>query len=313
MTKEPARAKPGNSQLSLGIDIGSTKALGVVLDADQAVVAEAAMFSRRGEKGVKAVLMELARALAAKAGVGLRDFDSVGVGIPGVVDRKTGEITSAVNLRIEHLALGKAIARHFSVPVRLDNDVKATVVGAGMLLDSLSVTYVNFGTGLAAATLAGRLIRGRDNLAGEIGHLVVHREGTPCRCGQRGCLETVVGGSYLAPMMARLGLDWTKLDRTDSPVGQEFHTEVVDVVARIITLVGVAYGSDHIVLGGGVVQAAPWLLPEVRRLLIERGGVATFPPYVRLAEQTVFLKEDIRLPAIGCALIGQGWTEGYKR
>ena len=301
----------GNSKLSLGIDIGSTKAHAVVLDADSNLVAEAAMFTRRGPEGVLSCLIDLARRLSDKVGVSLRSFDAVGVGIPGVVNRASGEITSAVNLRIDHMPLGEMIAGEFAVPVRIDNDVKVSVVAAGMLLKSLSVTYLNFGTGLATATLAGRLIRGTDNLAGEIGHIVLDPQGQPCRCGQRGCLETIVGGAYLAPRMDMLDLDWTKLDQVTSATGKAARDQAIDVIARIAVLMATVYGSEHIILGGGVIQAAPWVLGAVKRYLLDRDGVA-FPPYARIAEQIDTHERDDQLAAIGAALIGQGWTEGYK-
>ncbi|MCL2736044.1 MAG: ROK family protein [Propionibacteriaceae bacterium] len=298
--------------LSLGIDIGATKAHGVALDENNQIVAEAAAFTRRGSEGVRSVLMGIASSVADKLGVGLRDFDGVGIGIPGVVDRAKGEIASAVNLDIEHMPLRQLIADEFSVPIRVDNDVKATVVAAGMLLKSLSVTYVNFGTGVASATLAGRLIRGRDNVAGEIGHIVLDPSGDPCRCGQRGCIETILGGAYLAPRMDMLDLDWTRLDLTTTPVGRAALEQSVRVMARVVALVAVAYASDHIVLGGGVVQAAPWLIPAVKATLVERGERVAFPDYASIADQIITLPDDIQAPAIGAALIGQGWTEGYK-
>ncbi|MDR2929572.1 MAG: ROK family protein [Propionibacteriaceae bacterium] len=298
--------------LSLGIDIGGTKAHAVVLDDANEVVAENAVFTKRGSDGVRSVVIEVATSVADQLGVGLRDFDSVGIGIPGVVNREAGEISSAVNLRIERMPLRQLVADSFAAPVRLDNDVKATVVAAGMLLDSLSVTYVNFGTGLASATLAGRLIRGNDNAAGEIGHFVVNPNGDPCRCGQRGCLETVVGGAYLAPRMELLDLDWTTLDGADTPTGWAAYDQAVRVIAQIVTLVSVAYASEHIVLGGGVIQAAPWALTAVKSFLIDRGQMASFPDFAKIAEQVIVLDSDMQAPAIGAALIGQGWTEGYK-
>ena len=299
--------------LSLGIDIGATKAHGVVLDQNNNVVAEDARFTIRGSRGVRSVLMDIATALADEVGIGLREFDSVGIGIPGVVDRTAGEITSAVNLHIERMPLRKLVAGSFRAPIRLDNDIKATVVAAGMLLDSLSVTYLNFGTGVAAATLEGRLIRGRNNAAGEVGHIVVDPSGGPCRCGQTGCLETIVGGSYLAPRMEMLGLDWSTLDRDSTPVGQAAFSQSVRVIARLVSLVSLVYASEHIVLGGGVVGAAPWVLPAVRARLVEWGHDVAFPDYARIARGTIVMDQDARLPAIGAALIGQGWTEGYKK
>lgn len=298
--------------LSLGIDIGATKAHGVVLDEDDQIVVEHATFSRRGQEGVRSVLMDIANTLASNVGVGLRDFDAVGVGIPGVVNRDTGEIASAINLDIEHMPLKEMIQEHFSVPIRFDNDVKATVVAAGMLLDSLSVTYLNFGTGVAAATLDGRLIRGRDNFAGEIGHIVLDPNGDPCRCGQRGCIETIVGGIYLAPRMDMLELDWTRLDQIDTPLARAALDQVVRVLARVVSFVSLGFASDHVVLGGGVITSAPWVLPTVQAFFIDRAKTTTFPDYVQMAERMTTLEKDMQAPAIGAALIGQGWTEGYK-
>ncbi|MDR0783539.1 MAG: ROK family protein [Propionibacteriaceae bacterium] len=298
--------------LSLGIDIGATKAHGVALDEHNQIVAEHGQFTIRGPEGVRTVLMEVAEKVAERAGIGLRDFDAVGIGIPGVVNRETGVITSAVNLQIEQMPLRKLIAGEFSVPIHMDNDVKVTVVAAGMLLNSLSVTYINLGTGVAAATLAGRLIRGWDNAAGEIGHIVFETDGHPCRCGQRGCIETIIGGAYLAARMNLLELDWTKLDVDPTPAGRAAAAQATSVLARVATMVAMGYASDHIVLGGGVVLAAPWLLPAVKAQLHQFGEVATFPPYDSIAERLMTLEVDIKAPAIGAALIGQGWTEGYK-
>jgi predicted NBD/HSP70 family sugar kinase len=255
--------------------------------------------------------MEIAHQLAHDVGVKLTDFDSVGIGIAGVVNRDAGQIVSAVNLDLDHFPLVSRISEHFSVPIRIDNDVKATVVAAGMILDSLSVTYVNFGTGVAAATLDGRLIRGHDNLAGEIGHIILDPHGEPCRCGKQGCIETITGGAYLAPRMDALGLDWTTLNTDQSPLGQAALDQAVRAIARVVAFVSLAYSSDHVLLGGGVVQAAPWLLPTLKSFLTHRAHLV-FPDYVLMASKLEYLKEDLQVAAMGAALIGQGWTEGYK-
>ncbi len=298
--------------LSLGIDIGGTKTHAVAVDEKNAVVGEGALFTRRGPEGIQAVTLEVAQMVAEKLGVGLRDFDSVGIGVPGVVNRATGEIASAVNLQIERMPLRALIKDQFSAPIHLDNDVKATVVAAGMLLDSDSVTYVNFGTGVASATLAGRLIRGEDNAAGEIGHLVVNPNGNPCRCGQRGCIETIIGGAYLAPRMQMLGLDWTTLDAADTPTGWAAYEQALTAIGRVIDLVAMTYASTNIVLGGGVIAAAPWVLPAIKSFLIDQSHQTTFPPYVGIDQRVTILDNDMQAPAIGAALVGQGWTEGYK-
>jgi len=297
--------------LSLGIDVGATKAHAIVLDDNNTVIAEDASFTRRGEEGVKSVVMEISAAVAHKLGAELTDFGSVGIGIPGVVNRTTGEITRAVNLRIERMPLKDMISHEFSVPVRFDNDVKATAVAAGMMLDSISVTYINFGTGVASATIAdGRLLRGVENAAGEIGHIVLDPNGEPCRCGQRGCVETIVGGAYLAPRMDALELDWSALDQAEFPAGRAAYDQAVRVLSRVIAFVALAYASDNIVIGGGVIQAAPWALGSVREFLDARSRITSFPPYDKIAEHIKQLDNDMQAAAIGAALIGRGWAEG---
>ena len=297
--------------LSLGIDVGSTTTHGVVLDESQ-VVEEYAIPTRRGDEGVTAVLLDVARTLASKMGITPKDFGAVGVGIPGVVNRETGEITRAVNLRIDYMPLRSRVADEFSVPVRLDNDVKATVVAVGQRLGSDSVTFVNFGTGVAAATLVGQVIRGRRNLAGEIGHIVLNPNGDPCRCGQRGCIETTIGGSYVAPRMEMLELDWTTLNTSIEPAGKAAFDQAVRAFSRVAAIVALAYAPDHIVFGGGVVNAAPWILPEVKKFLIDRAQIATFPDYEEIAGQLSVLDPDFPAAAIGAALVGQDWAEGHR-
>ena len=297
--------------LSLGIDVGATKAHAIVLDENNTVIAEDASFTRRGEEGVKSVVMAISRAAAGKLGIELTDFDSVGIGIPGVVNRKTGEITRAVNLMIDRMPLKDMISHEFSVPVRFDNDVKATTVAAGMMLGSDSVTYINFGTGVASGTITdGRLLRGVENAAGEIGHMVLDPNGEPCRCGQRGCVETIVGGAYLAPRMDSLDLDWTRLDKDESPAGKAAYDQSVRVLSRVVAFVALAYASQNIVIGGGVIQAAPWALGAIRNFLDARSKVASFPPYEEIAEHIKQLDNDMQAAAIGAALIGRERVEG---
>lgn len=292
----------------LGIDIGATKAHGVAIDENLNVIAEAAAFTRTRDKGVSSVVLEVANAVANKAAINLTDFASVGIGIPGVVNPETGEVASAVNLRIEHLDLPAHVGSSFSVPVRVDNDVKAAVVGAARIIGSESVTYLNMGTGLAAATIEGTLFRGSGNAAGEIGHLVIDPNGEPCRCGQRGCAETVIGGRYLASRMDQLDLDWSTLADNPRVEARAALDQAVRVTARTVSLLALTYDSANILLGGGVVQAAPWLLGAVQDFLIRRALTATFPDYADIAKRTSTLPEDSRVAAIGAALIGQERT-----
>ena len=92
--------------------------------------------------------------------------------------------------------------------MRVDNDVKATALGAADYLRAGDgdLTYINFGTGVSAATIAaGTLVRGAGNLAGEIGHLAVDPTAEQCACGQRGLYRGASGGGRIAQRLAVLG------------------------------------------------------------------------------------------------------------
>ena len=95
--------------------------------------------------------------------------------------------------------LGATLAERFSVPVAVENDVRAAAwgefrFGAGRNAHSVIVVFVGTGLG-SGAVLDGQLWRGAGNAAGELGHMQMVPDSLPCPCGQRGCLEQYVSGS----------------------------------------------------------------------------------------------------------------------
>ena len=94
----------------LGLDIGGTKVHGILLDAAGRVLAERVLPTERGAEGVVRSALATADACLTLAGLARSDLASVGVGIPGQVDHRTGTVRTAVNLDIDHLALGDRLA-----------------------------------------------------------------------------------------------------------------------------------------------------------------------------------------------------------
>lgn len=294
--------------LSLGIDIGGTKSHGLVLDGAGRVLAEEVRPTEPREPGVRRTVVEVAQALADDLGVQRAAFTSVGLGIPGLVDHTSGVVETAVNLRISRSDLAAVLADDFTAPVRVENDVKATALGAGLTLGETyrDLTYVNLGTGLAAAAVSnGRLVRGARNGAGEIGHLAVDPAGEPCDCGQRGCLETVLGGAYLDRRLAGLGLDLASLGSDVRPEAVAERDRVVAALATTFTLVVITYDPAVVVLGGGVLRAAAWLRPMVEDELRRRAALSPFLAGLAVAGRLVQLPTDVPVAAIGAAVVGR--------
>ena len=294
--------------LSLGIDIGGTKAHGLVLDGADRVLAETVLPTEPTEAGVRRTAVSVACGLADSLGVTPAAFASVGLGIPGLVDHTSGVVKTAVNLRITHTDLAALLADDFAVAVRVENDVKATALGAGLRLGKTyrDLAYVNVGTGLAAAAVSnGRLVRGARNGAGEIGHLAIDPTGERCGCGQHGCLETVRGGSYLARRLGVLSLDLARLGSDSRPEAVAERRRMVAALSTALTLVVITYDSAAVVLGGGVLRAADWLLPAVADELRHRAAESPFLAGLAVADRLVELPTDAPVAAIGAAVVGR--------
>src|SRR5205823_7234153 len=122
-------------------------------------------------------------------------------GVPGLVDRD-GVLRVAPNLRgAAGLAVRQEMQARVGVPVQADNDATCAAwgeraLGAARGLDE--VVLVTLGTGIGGGLISGgRIQRGANRFAGEIGHMVVDPSGPPCPCGRRGCWERYASGSGL--------------------------------------------------------------------------------------------------------------------
>ena len=295
--------------LRLGIDIGGTKTHALLLEGG-AVRSEATRPTDRGEDAIVAVAVEAAVDACRQAGVTMGEVTSVGVGIPGQVDPARGIVRTAVNLGIADVDLGGRLTRELGRPVWVDNDVKAAALGASHLLgpDGYDLTLINVGTGIAAATVAGRhLVRGAGNQAGEIGHLSVNPAGDPCGCGQRGCLEIEAGGGAVSARLAAHGLTLPGLmaaaDAGDAVARAEADRLSAGIAFAIQVMV-LAEGSARVILTGGVIHHTTGLVDAVRALLTRRAASSGFLTSVAFAGRIMTLAPDSPVAAIGAARVG---------
>jgi glucokinase len=296
--------------LRIGIDIGGTKTDAVALALDGTVAAEHRLPTGFGAAAVLDSAEAAVRALASSLGASPEEFATIGVGIPGAVDRASGRVAHAVNLGLEDLDLGAELKSRLGRPVRVENDVNAAALGAWQALGggpSDSMAYLNLGTGLAAGlVLGGRLWRGARGVAGEIGHIPVDPAGPVCPCGQRGCLELVASGSGLARAWA--GGDSVR-DLHAAALGGDAEalgvwTGFVEHVAAAVRLLVLTVDPDRVVIGGGLSSLGEELLEAVRQVL--RGWTASsgFLAMLDLPPRVEMLPRDFPAAAVGAALVG---------
>lgn len=335
----------------LGIDIGGTKVLGVALDSSDAVVAEARVptphdaadppASARGMAAgeVADAVGEVVRRLYQSLGLVAPDGrtaepverapgqvlpQGAGVGVPGMLDRR-GVLRFAPNLQG---ASGADVAnlvgeRVGELPVVVENDANCAAVAEyhmGAAVGGDNVLVITLGTGIGGSfVVGGRVLLGAAGFAGEVGHMIVDRDGPPCACGRRGCWERYASGGGLG-RLAREAAYAGQLHEVVALAGGEPDAVRGEHVTRaalggdegalgVMDELGwwVALGlanltavldPSKIVLGGGLVEAGDVLLSPTRRFfagLVEGGPV-------RPAIEIVPAALGERAGAVGAAL-----------
>jgi glucokinase len=202
-----------------GIDLGGTKIEAIVVDADNQVLGQARRPTptEGGPEGVAKQLAEVMTEAATVAKLEMSALKGVGVGSPGSVDEAAGTVTQARNLPGWNgtFELANALGDTLGTPVKLGNDVQVAIraehqLGAGMPYDSLLGVW--WGTGVGGGVIINReLWLGRGS-AGEIGHMVIKRDGALCQCGRRGCVEAYAGRASMEAKARREHEEGTKTD-----------------------------------------------------------------------------------------------------
>ena len=136
--------------------------------------------------------------------IGCHTLERIGVSVTGPVDPRTGKLFTPPNTGpvLAGLELGEALSRAACLEVRVDRDTNAAALGehrCGSARGTANFVFITVSTGVGGAVmLDGRLIRGADGVAGEIGHICVERGGPRCGCGRRGCVEAIASGPSIA-------------------------------------------------------------------------------------------------------------------
>lgn len=294
--------------MKLGLDIGGTKTQAVLVDDNNTIATRVRVETRSGEAELIAMIVRLVERLLQESPAAV---ESLGIGIPGVVDSRSGHVIHAVNLDVADLALAEVIQRATGLPVRVENDVKAAALGAWHVVNVTgSLAYLNLGTGVAAGIVVdGTLWRGSRGGSGEIGHLTLDATGLPCRCGQRGCIETVASGGGIAQWWAaRTSIPALDLfDRADAgeATAMAARSHVAIGVATAVRILALTVDVTTIVLGGGLSQLGERLLGPVREVLREAEASSPFLASLALAERIRIVTPDPGIAALGAALVGQ--------
>lgn len=309
-----------DSALFVGVDIGGTSVEAVVADGGNRVVRSGAAATDPGSGEL--VLASAIGAIRHVLPGGVDGIQGIGIGVPGQVDVETGTVRLAMNLNIGDggFPIGRLIAGEFGLRTTVENDVRAAAVGAYESLrredlDLHVLAFLSIGTGISAGfVIDGRLHRGRDGMAGEIGHVVVAEEGPECRCGLRGCLEAVAAGPAIRKMWAggegRPAEDLFRAAAAGDPGAIRVAGAVSGHLARAVQWLALAYGADLVVLGGGVGAMGDPLLSAVRARLAGWGDRSSLARRLLPPERVVAMPAGFPTGAIGAAAVARNRLAG---
>jgi predicted NBD/HSP70 family sugar kinase len=297
----------------VGLDIGGTKTLAVLLDPAGALVATRRDPTQHGSGGLIRTAVEAVGALLREAGPAAEGAWSLGVGVPGLVEAGSGRVSHAANLGLhgDSLDLGALLGERLGRRVAVENDVNAAALGATTLLHPRAVhdvAYLNLGTGLAAGiVLDGELRRGAHGAAGEIGHLALDPAGPRCACGQRGCLETIASGAALAAAWPSLSAPpaHALFDAADAGDAEAIgiRARFADAVATAVRVLCLTADVGTVVLGGGVAQLGERLRAVVAAALDAQAASSPFLASLELSARLRVTPSDLPVAAVGAALL----------
>lgn len=212
----------------------------------------------------------------------------IGVGAPGFIDRTTGIVYEAVNIGWKNFHLKKQLEDISKLPVFITNDANIAALGevwqgAGDGSDHLIA--ITLGTGVGGGIITnGEIISGANGTAGEIGHMTIDPNGSPCNCGRRGCLETIASATgivrqalekvaqYPSSHLANVYREkqtLTAKDVFDLAITGEVHCkhivhEVSHLLGYTIANLAVLTNPAKVLIGGGLSKAGDYFLHLIK-------------------------------------------------
>jgi glucokinase len=258
--------------LHLGLDVGGTNLKWAVVERETeprlVKTGRLPTDTRGGEQSVIQQLLDVARSVMSDTG----GIESIGVGMPGVLDPAAGVTLFIPNIpgHWDGVEVTGAMTSAVGSPASLINDARAFALaehGLGAGRGTSSMLGITLGTGVGGGlVLDGKLYLGYKGTAGEFGHQTILPDGPPCNCGNQGCLEALARADAIATACGQPGVEQSV---AAARAGDKRARQGLRDVGRYLGIgasnVVVLLGVDRIVIGGGIAAAGEMLLDPIRQ------------------------------------------------
>ncbi len=271
--------------------MGGTKILAGVINSKEGIIARVKKptIPEGGSKEYIITLSEIVENLVKKSKLKPKNIKAVCLGIPGSLNPYTGIVGLAPNLGLKNFNAKQRLKKKIPFPVLIENDVNLGALGIhkfGVTKKAKNILAIFIGTGIGGAIfIDGKIYRGSNYAAGEIGHMKIADQGPLCGCGKIGCFEAFASR---ASIVKAIEADITehkksiimKLAKPDKPIKSRILAQAVKLndkltinhISKACERIGLALANitnvmnfDMIVLGGGLVEALDYfMLPKIK-------------------------------------------------
>ena len=283
-----------------GIDLGGTKIYAIIIDETGKILAREKIKTEGSDSFDNVIdrVKECYYGALKNSGINENEISAIGMAVPSAVNVDKGILIYAPNLGNgwRNIELSKIMYEKLRKPFFMDNDVNIGTfgeyyLGAGKNYNHIYGIFVGTGIG-GGYVIDGKIIRGVNYTAGEIGHMIVKIGGPKCNCGRKGCLEAIAGKvgiiNYIIKQVEKKGEktilseiapNWKK-SVGSSALAKCFHKNdrvVVKALTRAAKTIGIAIanlintiGIDAIILGGGLIEElGDVLIPIIKEYMVE--------------------------------------------
>lgn len=223
----------------------------------------------------------------------------VGIGVPGIVEKKSGTVLIAPNLRWHDVPLKDILEKRLGLPVYIDNEANAGALGEkwyGQWGSVSHLIYVSVGIGIGTGIIIdNEIYRGAAGFAGEMGHITIDLNDDVCSCGNIGCLENFASERALLKLIGKMAKNGesdryinlenvNKLDadqivkyaRMGSRVARKAIKEVAEKLAIGVTNFINIFNPDIIIIGNRAALMGDLFLNDLRKIVYERCFTAKY-------------------------------------
>lgn len=286
------------SNLAVGVDLGGTK-VNIAMVSKKGKIVDHIKFPTNAKQGKELVIRRIKEGidqLIHQTDLEISNITGIGIGAPGPINYKSGVIHYAPNLPDwKEVPLAEIMKEDFQIPIIVENDANTAAWGEkifGVAQGIDDMICLTLGTGIGGGLIFnGNIFRGKNNVAGEVGHIIVNKGGLPCNCGNYGCLEAYSSASGIKrriySRVTKQNINNISLSSVGNlnnlslakvfELARQGDPLVEDIVEEAIEYLGIGIASlvnilnpEMVVLVGGITNEGEKLLKPIQDIVFQR-------------------------------------------